>query len=346
VSRALVVRLGGIGDNLIAASALSLLAKNHEVDVMAQAPQACVFENNPYVSRIIVKKEGDIPSGGNGEQWHAWMRDRGSEYDWWVNLSHSCETKLALFRNECAFWWPDAFRRKMCGHNYLEYVHDICGVAHQFDPGPRFYPTEKEQMQAGDTLDNVRDGVNRRVVGIAISGSRLDKIWPYLPMLVVRLLGELEVRVVLFGAGERDHKMAQHVQDFVQLWRGSLDGLHAAISPDPKNPSWPIRRALATIQQCDLVLTPDTGLAWAVAMEKMPKVVVLSHASEENITKHWVNTTSLHADPERVPCYPCHRLHDDASTCVKAADAEASKCMADIALDTVFTAVRSNLKGH
>lgn len=346
MSRALVIRLGGIGDNLVASSVLPLLRRDHEVDVMAQDPQSCVFEHNPYVSRLISKREGDIPSGDNGAQWHAWMRDRGGEYDFWVNLSHSCETKLALFRNETAFWWPVEFRRRICGHNYLEYVHDLCGVAHEFDPGPRFYPTNTERNKADDTLNQVRGTPPRPVVGIAISGSRLDKIWPYLPMLVVRLLGELDVRVVLFGAGERDHKMALHVQDFVKLWRGSLDGLHAAISPDPTAPSWPIRRALATLRQCDLVLTPDTGLAWAVAMEALPKVVLLSHASAENITRHWVNTTTLHADPIRVPCYPCHRLHDDATTCVKAEDAEASKCMADIALDTVFAAVRDNMKGH
>jgi ADP-heptose:LPS heptosyltransferase len=347
MKRALVIRFGGIGDNLIASSVLPVLARDYAVDVMAQIPQSCVFENNPHVTRLITKKEGELPSGDNGNQWHAWIRDRGAEYDFSVNLSHSCETKLALFRNECAFWWPQEMRRKLCGQNYLEFVHDICGMPHDFEPGPRFYPTELEQKRAQQTIDMIKgNGGYWSVVGIPISGSRLDKIWPYLPMLVARLLQDLRVAVVLFGASDRDLKIAQHTQDFVKLWCGSLDGLHAAISPDPKEPSWPIRRAMATLQQCDLVLSPDTGLAWSVAMEPMPKVVLLSHASAHNITDHWVNTTSLHADAERVPCYPCHRLHDDASTCVKADDAEASKCMADITLDAVFNAVRDNLKGQ
>jgi ADP-heptose:LPS heptosyltransferase len=90
----------------------------------------------------------------------------------------------------------------------------------------------------------------------------------------------------------------------------------------------------------DLVVTPDTGTAWAVAMEQMPKIVMVSHASAENITKHWVNTTTLHADPQRVPCWPCHRLHNDISTCVPDKDVgKGAACMGDISVETVVQAV-------
>ena len=37
------------------------------------------------------------------------------------------------------------------------------------------------------------------------------------------------------------------------------------------------------------MIGPDTGLMWGVAMEAMPKIMLLSHASPENITKHWTN---------------------------------------------------------
>ena len=69
----------------------------------------------------------------------------------------------------------------------------------------------------------------------------------------------------------------------------------------------------------------------------MPKVVLHSHASVENIAKHWVNTVSLHADPNNVPCWPCHRLHDTVDTCIPNKDmGGAAACISDISVETIL----------
>ena len=267
----LVIRLGGIGDNLIASSVLPLLAETYNVEVMAQSPQHVLFENNPHVAKLTVRQAGDLP--GDGNQWQAFFRHRGREYDKWVNLSHSCESMLALLPGQTQFDWPASWRRKFCGRNYLEFVHDIAEVRHEFNP--RFHPTDQEATRAAQTLAKVRgDGGYHHVVGVVVSGSRLDKLWPYLPLLVAKLVRELRVAVILFGA-ESDKPMAVQTQDFVKEYNGGVQGMHAAISPDEADPSWPIRRALATLQACDLVITPDTGLAWGVAMEPVPKIMLL-----------------------------------------------------------------------
>jgi ADP-heptose:LPS heptosyltransferase len=338
----LVARMGGIGDNLIASSILPLLAEKYNVEVMAQKPQHVLFENNPHIAKLTVREVGDLPKDGN--TWQAWFAHRGREYDRWINLSHSCESMLALFPGQSQFYWPASWRRRHCGVNYLEFVHDIAEVRHEFNP--RFYPTDEEKQHAERTLAKVRGfGGYRHVVGIAVSGSRLDKLWPYLPLLVAKLIRELRVAVVMFGA-EFEATMAKHVQDFVGEFNGSYDGMHAAISPDKDKPTWPMRRSLATLQQCDLVIGPDTGLMWGVAAEPMPKIMLLSHASPENITKHWTNTITLHADPRRVDCWPCHQLHDVVETCRKAENAEASACIADIGHEAVFHAASAALKGE
>jgi ADP-heptose:LPS heptosyltransferase len=339
---ALVARLGGIGDNLIASSVLPLLAETHNVDVMAQEPQHVVFENNPHIAKLTVRKPGDLPADGN--HWQQWFAHRGREYDRWFNLSHSCEGVLALLPGQTQFHWPAAWRRKYCGVNYLEYVHDIVGVRHEFNP--RFYPTEAETQHASETLDKVRGaGGYRYVVGIVLSGSRLDKSWPYMPLLVGKLVRELNVAVVLFGS-EAETKIAKHIQDFVGEYNSGYSGMHAAISPDKVKPSWPIRRSLTTLQHCDLVISPDTGLAWGVAMEAVPKIMLLSHASPVNITKHWANTLPLFADQKRVDCWPCHKLHDTIETCRKAENAEAAACIADISHEEVFVAAKAALRGE
>ena len=332
----LLARLGGIGDNLIVSSVLPLLAETHHVEVMAQRPQHVLFENNPYISKLTVREPGDLPADGN--EWQAWFAHRGREYDKWFNLSHSCESMLALLPGQTQFNWPAAWRRKHCGVNYLEFVHDVVGVRHAFRPC--FFPTTEEFSHAARTLAKVRGaGGFHYVIGIVMSGSRLDKIWPYMPLLVAKLIRELGVAVILFGA-DSEVPIAVHVQDFVKEFNNGVDGLHTTVSSDPAVPPWPIRRSVATLQQCDVVITPDTGLAWGVAMEPVPKIMLLSHASPENITKHWLNTTTLHADPERVDCWSCHQLHDVIATCRKAENANAAACIADISHELVLHHVK------
>jgi hypothetical protein len=89
-----------------------------------------------------------------------------------------------------------------------------------------------------------------------------------------------------------------------------------------------------------LVITPDTGPQWAVAQLPMPKIVLLSHSSAENITKYAVNTTSLAAEQSRVPCFPCHRLHSDYSTCTPNFDNDGPACITDLSVEAIVQAAR------
>jgi len=89
---ACIVRLGGLGDDLIAASVLKPLKdKGYKIDVIAQDPAHVVFENNPYIDKLSIKKVNgsDLPQG-NMLAWHAWFESRAGEYDLLVNLSHTC----------------------------------------------------------------------------------------------------------------------------------------------------------------------------------------------------------------------------------------------------------------
>lgn len=340
---ALVVRLGGIGDNLIASSILPLLAQDYRVEVMAQEPWHEVFINHPFIDKLTVKKREDFPQSG-GLEWQQWFDARSREYARTIHLSHSCETMLALVPAQTQFYWPAAWRREWCGISYLDMVHDIAGVPRHFADGggPRFYMTDAEWERAAA----VKASFGPKVVGVCLSGSRLDKTWPYTPMLVNRIIRELDIPVILFGAAGRENEMAKSIMESVELWSGkaALKRLGAAISPDGDKPSWPLRRSLATLQQMDVVVGPDTGPMWSVAMEDMPKAMLLSHASQTNITKHWINTETFHADPARVDCWPCHRLHSDMTFCRKAPDDIPSvACMADIDHAAVFDYVVRSL---
>jgi FkbM family methyltransferase len=341
-----IVRCGGIGDNLIAASVLRPLhAQGHKIEVISQQPQCVVFENNPFVDKLSVRAPGDLPT--DFKLWGDYFRLRAPEFDKLINLSHSVEGLRALFDGSMAWDWPVEFRRKMCGESYLETAHDIAGVPHVF--GPLFFPTEDEVDHARETIRKVSMHGALKVVGWCLAGSRLDKIYPMAPMAIARLIKEMGVAVIMFGAKDRiDFEMAQTVHEHIKVNNSTDANLHLALSPVGTD-TWPIRRAITTLMHCDAVITPDSGLGWSVALESIPKIMLHSHASQVNITKHWKNTISMIPS---VACWPCHKLHNDIKTCQaeQAAcgmtvdkDAKGAACITSISVDDVLGATRNAL---
>jgi ADP-heptose:LPS heptosyltransferase len=232
-----------------------------------------------------------------------------------------------------AFWWNAEARRKVCAGSYLETAHDLVGAPYEF--GPLFFSSEEEKYNAMNTKKKIGD----RFILWVLSGTRVDKIYSYATFAVARIVRELRAPVVLMGGpSDKEIFMGDVIKDFVALQNGSREGLHLAIPEKSGEQNWPLRTSLSLALTADLVITPDTGTAWAVAMEQMPKIMLLSHASAENVTKHWVNTVTMHADQERVPCWPCHRLHDDNSTCVPNKENNGAACISDISVDKLVEA--------
>lgn len=336
-----VFRSGSIGDVLIVSSAIAQLAKEGNVEFLCNPPYRQLVEHDPHIAKLTEMPAGTMPSPEDSGNW---FRKKAKEYDRFYNLSHSCEALLALSPAQTWFDWSADWRRKKCGGNYLEAAHEACGVPLIFDPGPRFYPSDEEIADAR----RVKGTVGERMIGVVLSGSRFDKIWPWMPQFVAKLLRDVKLPVVLFGGPEHDVKLANTVYEVVKQTNGNVDDLHTCITRDDKTVTaeWSMRRNLAQIQECDLIITPDTGLAWGVAMSPMPKIMLLSHASPENITKHWRNTVTLHADQERVQCWPCHQLHSETTTCTKAKDADAAACITDIHDTVVMDLVIRLLDQH
>ena len=104
-----------------------------------------------------------------------------------------------------------------------------------------------------------------------------------------------------------------------------------------KSGQWNIRESLAFAQIADVVVGPETGVLNAVAFERVPKVVMLSHSTNKNLTRDWTNTAVLL--PQNTDCYPCHRIHYDRSFCFMDEETGASKCAASIKPQLVYEAV-------
>ncbi len=162
------------------------------------------------------------------------------------------------------------------------------------------------------------------------------------------MIRDLGVTVALFGGWDKDRLIAQEIEAQVRQenhqYSGAIEGLATCMSLSKEQDIWPIRRGLTQLQLCDLVITPDTGPWWAVAFRPIPKILMVSHASAENIGKHALNTTILGADPERVKCHPCHRLHSDFTTCTPNFENNGAACISDISVHTIVEAARKALE--
>jgi ADP-heptose:LPS heptosyltransferase len=340
---ACIARYGGIGDNLIASSVLApLRAKYGHVEVISQSPQSCVFENNPHIDKLSVHKPGDIPCP-DLDTWHAWHRIRAKEYDFFEHLSHTCEADLAMMRGQPDFWRNQDYRREKCDEGYVAHVARICRVPAS-ECRPDFFPTDEETALAQQTRgEQIGTGP---CVGWVLSGSRIDKVHPASTLAVARIIRECDATVVLFGGPGKDCELGNQVIANVKRQNGSITGVIGAADATLNNQRWPIRRLLTQLRHCDVVVTPDTGPAWSVAHHEVPKVVLLGHASPRNITERWRNTTTLHADPAAVPCWPCHRLHDTLDTCAPDESGQAALCMSSISVEAIVYAVWQWLKNR
>ena len=107
---------------------------------------------------------------------------------------------------------------------------------------------------------------------------------------------------------------------------------------------WDIRRAMTFVQLANVVAGQETGLVNAVAFEEsVHKVVLMTHSSEENLTRDWPNTEAIRMWPECAGKSGCHLLHFDWSHCNQDESTKAAKCQAMITVDMVLDRIEPYL---
>jgi hypothetical protein len=140
--------LGGVGDNLIAASVLRPLKEmGYKVEMITEQPHGVLFENNPYIDKLSVHDKEEWKLVVNDQMTgFKWFAHRAKEFDLFANLSMSCEYLCVTPMAHAPFWWPQEFRRKLYGRSYIESVHDI---SVRRTPSAAILPTEEESAGTG-----------------------------------------------------------------------------------------------------------------------------------------------------------------------------------------------------
>lgn len=325
-----VVRYGGFGDMIQASNCFPALKRlGLRVIVMTTPAGKEVIEHDPHVDGFILQDTDQVPN----EELTGFWEEQAKRFDSFVNLSESVEGTLLAYRGRANHSWPHAMRQRLLGSvNYFERVSELAGVP--FHPEARFYPTPAEV----DAVDRFLTRIRLRAKGATgpgpvhapptfnilwtLAGSSVHKMYPHQDVVIANLLRALpEATVTLVGD--------QLCQVLEAGWEDNprVNCLSGRIG---------IRETLTLAQRSDCVVGPETGVLNAVGFEHNGKVVILSHSSPTNLSKHWVNAEAI--EPPTA-CYPCNRLHHDRRYCPEHAPTGASQCAADVDPYRVFAAI-------
>ena len=353
----LVIRYGAFGDQIMTAAVLpGLKEQGYHITYNTTARGHEVQRENPYIDAFLLQDRDQVPNEELCAYWSALEQRFGHI----VNLCESVEGSLIALPGRIQHAWSDSARQKILGSvNYVENTANIAGVAYRPEEA-RFYPTEEELVWAQET--GIALG-GRPLILWAVGGSAIHKKYPWAHIAMTQLVMQTGARIICVGAPEdqlievgvawaylqangMEAEELQAIEDehgdkALQVMAGKMKDIAGYDPIVFRCGAWSIRQTMAISHIADCVVGPETGVLNAVAMRDVPKVVMLSHSSHENLTRDWINTTVL--VPE-VDCHPCHRLHYSFVHCHESEDAPgAAICAASIDPRIVFEAVAQHL---
>lgn len=307
---ALLIRMGAFGDMIMSLPVAELLKKdNYHVTLLTSKAGEQIVLNNPHIDKIMSYKFD--------EHWNPIDNKKlpkNEDYDRVVDLSGSVEeTLLSVDGVNEAYQWSKEKRHATCNKNYYDSHLEVGGYGHLKGIRPKLYFTSYEHEYARKFR---RKHKNKFLVLWSLSGSAFHKAYPY-----------SEIVAQIF--------MEKHPDVVVCTMGGVLSELLEWESQQTINcvNKWTIRKSMLMTKYADLVIGTETGVLNAAGCYDTPKIILLSHSTEENLTKYWDNVYPLHAD---VPCYACHQIHYDLDSCPVDKATTSPICMAKLKPETVL----------
>jgi len=302
--RAGVVRYGGVGDCIQTSSVLrKLREQEYDITFFCNPNNMELMRHDPNIDHFFVQDKNQVPPDNLFEFWKYWSK----KFDKWINFSESVEGSYLVLPGRPPFYWPTSARHRYMNHNYLEMMHEIAGV--EFDPFPRFYATLEERQWAKKQKKKIG-----KCILWALSGSGINKAWPYLDNAVAQIMLNLPDWKVVFVGSEFDQILEVGWENEPRVLK--------------RCGKWTIRESLAFAHEADIIVGPETGVMNAVSFLDIKKILFLSHSSIENISRDWYNCISLYSD--KCECYPCHKMIYGWEHCNRDEKTGVAKCQSQI----------------
>lgn len=328
-----ISRFGGFGDMLQMSNILpELKRQGYHITVNTTPAGQEIVKNDPHIDDWLIVDPDQVPNHELPQFWEA----LGRRFDKFVQLSESVEGTLLAMPGRANHMWPQQVRQVVLNKNYLEWTSFLAELPYHSEA--RFYATPEEAGKAQGFTTSIRlqRAPKDLMIGVptpevfyimwALAGSSVHKFTPHMDAVIARVLMEMPEAVIIFTGD-----MACQI-------------LEAGWELEPRvyreSGKQTIRETLALAQKMDLVIGPETGVLNAVAFEEdVSKIVMLSHSSKENLTKHWFMTEAL--TPTGTPCYPCHMLHYGKAYCNTDEVTGAARCQVDITPAEIFDAIKT-----
>lgn len=315
---ALVIRYGALGDMIMITPILRQLKKDgYHVVLNCSEYATQVLKENPNIDEFIVQQKDVIPNDKLDEYW----AEISKGFDKVVNLTGTIEQDLLKVQGKEEFNWSHKRRKKECNKNYIDYTMERAGYELKGEPTELFF-TEQEERLAKTFLENHKD---KFLIVWAMSGSSIHKVYPWAEYVAGTLCQKYGDDTLIVTVGD----------DFSRMIEWNLPNTL------PRCGIFTIRQSMILTKYANLVIGPETGILSAASCYDTPKIIFLSHSSEENLTKYWKNVTALH--PEDCRCHPCHKLIY-VDTCPSGKVGGRPRCAENIRPETVFKAIETHFK--
>lgn len=286
--KACVVRYGAYGDAVLCSPIFKKL-KAEGYWVVFNCTERCfeVQMKNPHIDSFWIQETEEIPN----TELTAYWEKLASAFDRFINLSESVEKRLLCTPDMPEYSASKEERHQKFNRNYMDETMVLAGYPDAVGMLPDLYFKTKEEQWATD----IRKAYPGFLVVYCLSGSSHHKTYPYADSVVQAIVAALPDAVVLL-VGEA--------------------GTYGIIDPHPQIVDLcgkiGIRKSFILTKIADLVVSTETSVANASSAFDTPKVILLSHSSEENLTKYWKNCLTV-LPP--VQCFPCHKLHYKRESC-------------------------------
>jgi ADP-heptose:LPS heptosyltransferase len=327
---ACVVRYGAFGDLMQASSVFAALkSEGYHVTLFSSLPGSDAVANDPNVDKHVLFDKDQVPNGNLVDFWN-WQRKKFTKF---VNLSESVEGTFLAMPGRTLHFYPPRVRHLLTDKNYVEMQHAIAEVPYRL--AVKFYATVEEKAWARQQRQRMG---GEQVILWSLAGSSVHKTWAGLDHVLAALMLEYpHCRVVLAGGPECKMLEAGWEQEKRVIC---------------KSGEWTIRQTLSFLEECDLVIGPETGVLNAAACMPMPKVVFLSHSTHENLTRDWTNVYPLTSVGTVCPgrgndtAPACHVLHYGWEHCKRDPATGTAQCQADITVDQAWAAISGALNDY
>ena len=301
---ALILRWGAYGDHIQITPVIRAIKQDgYHVTVHTNARGLAIYKNNPYVDEIIQYKDDSIAH----VDLEAYWKTLAAGYDKFVNLSGVVESGLLKPEGSIEYNWDKERRHRECNANYVEALLKKAGYP-DADPQMELFPSNGDEARIKGYLKNKFKG--KFIVLWSLSGSAFHKAYPWCEWVALKFLNRHEDAVII------------KVGDAACML---LEWEHPRTSC--MSDKWDIRTSILSTKYVNLVVGTETGILNAAGCFDTPKLVLLSHSTPENLTKHWRNVTPLNAD---VLCIFCHQLHYTRRSCRCDKVTGAPCCMAEL----------------